>query len=113
MTNTEDEELPDFEDMEKVVLGEITPEFSEAEEAWLKEDPEDYDWITDMDKEILRTLVFNLTLTPAVIADNTGRSRPGISRRLSTLNAGGLVEKKGRGKYQITKLGIGYLIYGT
>jgi uncharacterized membrane protein len=112
MANSEDEDLPEFEDLVEVIPSEDIPDLSEAEKTWLKEDSEDYDWITEMDKEILRTLVFNLTLTPAVIADNIGRSRPGVSRRLNTLNAGGLVEKEGRGKYKITKLGVGYLIRG-
>jgi len=112
MANSEDDDLPEFEDLVEIIPNEDVPDLSEAEKAWLKEDAEDYDWITEMDKEILRTLAFNLTLTPAVIADNIGRSRAGVSRRLNTLNAGGLVEKEGRGKYSITELGVGYLIRG-
>jgi len=115
MTNDEDEEFPKFEDMEKVVLDddEDALDFSEAEQAWLQEDREDYEWITEMDKEILRVLgVSHLTLTPAVIADNIDRSRAGVSHRLNALSAGGLVEKEGRGKYKISKLGAGYLMQG-
>lgn len=60
------------------------------------------DWTTDMDVEILNVLSPMLVLTPAVIADNIGRSREAVSRRLNSLEAGGLVEKVERGKYQIT-----------
>lgn len=113
MTNNEGEELPDFEDLEKIILDDEAVDFSEAEEAWLKEDREDYEWITEMDKEILRVLMLShLTLTPAVIADNIDRSRAGVSNRLNALSAGGLVEKEGRGKYKISKLGAGYLMQG-
>jgi DNA-binding Lrp family transcriptional regulator len=60
------------------------------------------DWTTDMDIEILEALTPGLILTPAVIADNINRSREAVARRLNTLEAGGLVQKKGRGKYRIT-----------
>ena len=91
--------------------GEYTP--SETERAWLEEDPEDYDWMTEMDAEILYVLMKGLTLTPSVIADNLGRSRPAVSQRLNTLQAGGLVEKTDRGKYKISKRGVGYVEAGT
>lgn len=114
MTNNEEEDDSDFpKGFLKVVSDEDVPDFSEAELAWLKEDEEDYDWITKTDQEILRVLVMsNLTLTPAVIADNIDRSRAGVSRRLNALNAGRLVEKVDRGKYEISKLGVGYLVRG-
>lgn len=61
------------------------------------------DWTTEMDEEILRVLGTELILTPAVIADNISRSREAVSRRLNTLEAGGLVEKVERGKYRISE----------
>ena len=64
-----------------------------------KEFPE---WATDLDKEIVEILNSELIMTPAVIAENIDRSRGAVSRRLGTLEAGGLVEKHGRGKYKIT-----------
>jgi DNA-binding transcriptional ArsR family regulator len=116
MTNTEEEgERLDFlKDFREVVVDEEEEiNFSEAERLWLQEDREDYEWITEMDKEILRVLMLShLTLTPAVIADNIDRSRAGVSHRLNALSAGGLVEKEGRGKYKISKLGAGYLMQG-
>jgi len=113
MTNSEEDGEPEYpEDFAEVILDEgQIPDFSEVEKIWLKEDKEDYDWITETDREILRVLmVSNLTLTPAVIADNIDRSRAGVSRRLNALNAGGMVEKEGRGKYKISKLGAGYIV---
>jgi DNA-binding transcriptional regulator GbsR (MarR family) len=67
-----------------------------------KEFPE---WATDLDKEIVEILNSELIMTPAVIAENIDRSRGAVSRRLGTLEAGGLVEKHGRGKYKITSEG--------
>lgn len=64
------------------------------------------DWATEMDEEILNTLMGNLVLTPAIIAENIGRSREAVSRRLSTLEAGGLIKKIDRGKYKITDAGF-------
>lgn len=90
-----------------------SPNLSEAELAWLDEEPEEYEWVTKMDREILELLLTSgIVLTPAVIADNLNRSRSGISRRLNSLQAGGLVNKEGRGKYSISKLGAGYVIAG-
>ncbi|WP_199268304.1 hypothetical protein [Halorhabdus sp. CUG00001] len=63
------------------------------------------DWLTDMDKEILEVLSSELILTPAIIAENIGRSRKGVSNRLNSLQAGELVEKVDRGKYRITSDG--------
>ncbi|WP_424017997.1 helix-turn-helix domain-containing protein [Halorientalis pallida] len=64
------------------------------------------DWITDLDREILALLGnLQIILTPAVIAKNIDRSRSSVSRRLSTLEAGGLVEKPERGHYQISSEG--------
>ncbi len=63
------------------------------------------DWLTEMDKEILDAMSTGLTLTPAIIAENIDRSRKGVSNRLSSLQAGGLVEKIERGKYEITDEG--------
>lgn len=64
------------------------------------------DWTTEMDREILEALSRLRILTPAVIAENIGRSREAVSRRLNTLEAGGLVTKVERGKYTITVDGI-------
>lgn len=63
------------------------------------------EWTTDLDEEILELLNSELTMTPAVIADNIDRSRGAVARRLGTLEAGGLVEKQGRGKYKISSEG--------
>lgn len=61
------------------------------------------EWTTEMDEDILKSLTSGLVLTPAVIADNIDRSREAVSRRLNTLEAGGLVEKEDRGKYRLAK----------
>lgn len=67
---------------------------------------EDYpEWMTEMDKEILRVLNSGLILSPSIIAININRSRRGVSNRLSSLQAGGFVEKEDRGKYRITEEG--------
>jgi uncharacterized membrane protein len=113
MTNSGEEDDPEIPEGLSEVFIDGVPDFSEAEEMWLKEDSEDYEWITETDRDILRVLMrSNLTLTPAVIADNIDRSRAGVSRRLNALNAGGLVEKENRGKYKISKLGAGYVLQG-
>jgi restriction endonuclease Mrr len=72
----------------------------------MENDDRELDWLTEMDKEILDVLGSDLTLTPSVIADNIDRSREGVGNRLSTLQAGGLVEKVDRGKYQLTDEGF-------
>lgn len=64
------------------------------------------DWLTEMDEEILEILSTNLTLSPSIIAENIDRSREGVSNRLNSLQAGGLVEKIDRGKYNITYDGL-------
>lgn len=63
------------------------------------------DWLTNMDEEILEILSSNLTLSPSIIAENIDRSREGVSNRLNSLQAGGLVEKVDRGKYRLTSEG--------
>jgi predicted transcriptional regulator len=60
------------------------------------------EWLTEMDLEILEVLESELTLTPSIIGENIDRSRAGVSQRLNSLQAGGLVEKVDRGKYRIT-----------
>jgi len=65
-------------------------------------DGQEYDWMTDMDEEILQILASELILSPSIISENIDRSRAGVSRRLNALEAGGLVEKLDRGKYKIT-----------
>lgn len=64
------------------------------------------DWTTELDEEILNLLNTELILTPTVIAENIDRSRGAVARRLNTLEAGGLVKKLDRGKYQITVEGL-------
>lgn len=71
----------------------------------MAEDDGEPDWLTEMDREILDAMSTGLTLTPAIIAENIDRSRKGVSNRLSSLQAGGLVEKIERGKYEITDKG--------
>jgi len=66
---------------------------------------EEPDWLTEMDKEILRILSTNLILTPSIIAENIDRSREGVSNRLNALQAGGLVNKVDRGKYSLSEKG--------
>lgn len=60
------------------------------------------DWTTEMDEEILEMLNTEMVLTPSVIAENIDRSQGAVARRLNALEAGGLVKKISRGKYQIT-----------
>ncbi|WP_174789844.1 MULTISPECIES: MarR family transcriptional regulator [Haloarcula] len=67
------------------------------------------DWLTEMDKEIINVLGTNLTLTPSIIAENIDRSREGVGNRLNSLQAGGLVRKVDRGKYEITEEGLKYM----
>ena len=54
-----------------------------------------------MDRETLKALCSELVLIPAIIAENIGRPRQGVSRRLNTREAGELGEKVDREKYQI------------
>jgi Mn-dependent DtxR family transcriptional regulator len=65
----------------------------------------DLDWLTETDEDILKVLWTRLILSPSIIAANTERSRVSVSRRLDTLQAGGLVEKVDRGKYKISDKG--------
>ena len=66
-----------------------------------KELPE---WATELDEEILRLLNSEMTLTPTVIAENIDRSRGAVTRRLNTLEAGGLVKKMFEGGWEMFKL---------
>ncbi len=70
------------------------------------DDDEQPDWLTEMDEEILEILSTGLTLGPTAIAQNIDRSREGVSNRLNSLQAGGLVEKVDRGKYKLTDEGL-------
>jgi len=72
----------------------------------MDENGDNWDWLTDMDFEILEVMRFNLILSPSIIAENIGRSREGVSGRLNSLQAGQLIEKVDRGKYQITEEGL-------
>ena len=68
------------------------------------------DWITDLDREICKLLAIGLILTPSVISKNIDRPRSSISNRLSTLEAGGLVEKVERGHYKLTEKGYARML---
>lgn len=68
------------------------------------------DWITDLDREICKLLATGLILTPSVIGKNIDRPRSSISNRLSTLEAGGLVEKVERGHYKLTEKGYATML---
>lgn len=71
---------------------------------WEELDPPD--WLTNLDREILAILGNTLVImTPAIIAKNIDRSRSSVSRRLSTLEAGEMVEKVERGHYKISDKG--------
>jgi predicted transcriptional regulator len=72
-------------------------------------DNEEPDWLTELDREIINILGTNLVLTPSIIADNLDRSRKGVSNRLNALQAGGLVRKVERGKYELTEEGFRYM----
>jgi len=68
-------------------------------------DIEEYDppdWITELDREICSLLNTGLVLTPSIIAKNLDRPRSSVSRRLNTLEAGGIIEKVERGHYHLT-----------
>lgn len=68
------------------------------------------DWMTPMDDRILELFhTTDLVLTPAIIAYNIQFSREEVNRRLSELEAHGLVERVERGKYRITGYGEDYL----
>lgn len=95
-------------DVEEPPEPDIPPEYQadvELEDDWEEQDPPD--WITNVDREILALLGNSvLIMTPSIIAKNIDRSRSSVSRRLGTLEAGGMVEKVDRGHYQITKKGL-------
>ncbi|WP_411965399.1 helix-turn-helix domain-containing protein [Haloferax sp. YSMS24] len=68
------------------------------------------EWMVPMDDEILEVFrSSDLVLTPSIVAHNIGRSRGEVNRRLTELTDHGLVERVGRGKYQITRFGEEYL----
>ncbi|MFC6763602.1 ArsR family transcriptional regulator [Natrinema soli] len=68
------------------------------------------DWMTPMDDKILEIMHgSNLTLTPSIIAFNTGCSQKEVNRRLIELADHGFVEKIERGKYRLTQRGEQYL----
>ncbi|WP_424014291.1 helix-turn-helix domain-containing protein [Halorubrum xinjiangense] len=88
------------------------PEMPDEEKELLKIAPQDTDWMTDLDSQILYVLLTGLTLTPSVIADNLDKSRQAVSQRLNALRAGGLVKKEERGKYSLTEEGYAYTQVG-
>jgi len=61
------------------------------------------------DDRILEALETGLSLTPAVIAENIGKSRQHVTRRLSDLKEYGLVDRPKRGYYVLTDQGRDYL----
>jgi Mn-dependent DtxR family transcriptional regulator len=71
-----------------------------------KIDDEEPDWLTDLDRDICSVLDSTEIMTPALIAKNIDGNRSSVSRRLSTLEAGGLVEKVERGHYKLTEEGF-------
>jgi DNA-binding MarR family transcriptional regulator len=100
--DTDDTESPTPPEGAKKVVNENT-EGPPEEMEFLEEN--DLDWMTKTDISILKTLMTDLTLSPSIIAENIDRSREAVSRRLNTLQAGGMVEKVDRGKYEITPRG--------
>lgn len=70
------------------------------------DEKKDFQWLTDMDLEILEFMSCEFILSPTIIAENIGRSREGVSGRLSALRGAGLVSKLDRGKYRITSEGL-------
>jgi DNA-binding transcriptional ArsR family regulator len=92
---------------------EIPPEYRADidMDAYDSEELDPPDWITDLDREILALLGnTGVIMTPAVIAKNIERARSSISRRLNTLEAGGMVEKVERGHYKISDEGHARMI---
>lgn len=68
------------------------------------------EWMTPMDDKILEMMHgTNLTLTPSIVAFNTGFSQKEVNRRLIELADHGFVEKIERGKYRLTQRGEQYL----
>ena len=61
------------------------------------------------DDRILEVLETGLRFTPAVIAENIGKTREQVQRRVSELHDRGLVERPKRGYYEITEEGRAYL----
>lgn len=80
--------------------------YSRRAKAGCMDDDGKPDWLTEMDEEIIEILSPDLTLSPSIIAENIDRSREGVSNRLNSLQAGGLVDKVGRGKYQLSEEGV-------
>ena len=94
--------MGDSDNEEEIDSEELTqlPDLSGEVKPMITGDPPD--WFTGADAHILFIRYTGLILTPSIIAENTDISRVTVSRRLNTLQAGGLVEKTGRGKYRIT-----------
>lgn len=101
-----------------VILGFYDPVVNDVRTAeWarvLLNDPdqirEQNDWMAPMDNTILEVMHgTNLTLTPSIVAFNTGFSQKEVNRRLIKLADHGFVEKIERGKYRLTQRGEQYL----
>jgi DNA-binding transcriptional ArsR family regulator len=83
---------------------ELRADIDMEEYDWKNLDPPD--WITDLDREILALLGrTRVIMTPSIIAKNIDGTRSSVSRRLNTLQAGGMVEKVERGHYKISEEG--------
>lgn len=68
------------------------------------------EWVNQTDDRILELLgETGLTLTPKIIAHETGYNRDWVKQRLPFLLHGGLISKEGKGLYRITDLGRRYL----
>lgn len=66
--------------------------------------------MTALDDRILELLDSSgLVLSPSIIAYNLERSREGVAKRISKLEAHGLIVREERGKYQIAESGTEYL----
>lgn len=68
------------------------------------------EWFTELDREICVLLGHGFIFTPSLIAKNIERPRSSVSRRLNTLEAGGIVEKVERGHYKLTEEGYARLL---
>lgn len=62
--------------------------------------------LSPVEIDILRDLLEHGDNIPANIAENTGRHRKSVSKRLPELESEGLIRNKGRGVYKLTGEGL-------
>lgn len=62
-----------------------------------------------IDDRILEVLDTDLLLSPTIIADNIGKTREEVNRRLTTLTEKEFVQRVRRGRYRISDIGVEYL----